>query len=473
MSREHDKIQDNIMRMIERLKIYEAEIEYPDKTLQGRRIDVVAIRKSDRTTFIGIEIHLEGELDPDLKKLVNSQFPYKVIITNDRELISTGKKMSDQIYWFPVPSENERGFEDFLRKISDVDEKTPYFFDTNRQLMELVGKSQRVMKIKELLTQNNLSIELAWKIIYYGSAGGYSSGVTDEYRGASEYTYLKSLGIIDGLEIYRDYMKWGDQLRFTDERVEYPGGGESRKMGSQLMNFKAWKDYLKEIIQDYVNSKLDDLLAVSKEYSDVFNEIAFIGKEGIFSNTQNSPSYSYNAGIENVLEFDMGYTPPVDVARLKALASNSYLSGQFWEYGNKLAGAELAVMVEGRLIMTLYKPLADAVRCEGALRRKSDEADEYLSWWILFQGGSGRDMKRYANILDVPWDSVEECVNLTFSLGLTGKYNTDITGFRGVQRAINPFGDPDTLTDIAIFKREEFAEFCKDKMKSAIDKIIK
>ena len=470
MSREHEKIQDNVEKILKKLG-YDTEQEYTDKFLQGKRIDVVVLTK-EKSPFIGIEVHIEGDLDSDIKKLVSHPgLTYRVIITPDRELIETGKGMTDKISWFLVPSENESGFENFVRNLKGAGATTPYFFEERKQLVEIVGASERVEKIKELLASNDLDYDVARRVIYTGIAnGGLPS---HEYRDTKEYRYLQSLGITAGLEFYWDDMKWGDKLKFSYEGVEVPDVFTSRKMNGEPLAYQNWRDTIREIVKDEISSKLEDLLSVSKGYSDAFNELALIGKEGKYPVPDVNTDEFNDSGFNPPLDFDLKTVPPTETARVLALVSNPFLNDQFWEYGNKLVDIGLSVAYERRQIRVLYKPIAEAIRCNGATGRKREEVDNYLSWWILYQGGvANRNMVRYSNILGVPWEKVENCIDTTFSKGLTSKFIPDVEGLRKLGESIDPFWNIVGAKQISVFNAREFGDLCKKITKRALDKII-
>ncbi len=474
MSEEHSKIQDDIEKMLKMLG-YNTEQEYTDKILQGKKIDVVAFNNKN-VPFIGIEIHIEGDLDNDLKKLLDYPLSYRVIITPDRNLVEIGKKGWGNVEWFLVPSEYEKGFENFVRKLKGVSDDFPYYFNRNREFIEIIDISEKLKKIKELFKTNNLNYDVACDIIYTGIVSG--GDVPYESMDTNEYKYLQSLGITAGLDLYWDFMEWGNELKFSSEGVQTPIGIKSykRKKGEPLA-FEGWKDLLTDIAKDKISRKSSELLSFSREYSDVFNEIALIGKQGTFSIPEEHYNYftdiGYDAPWEMGLGLDHKYIPPTQIARIQTLASNPFLNDKFFLYGRRLIDIGLAVEIKHRLIRTLYRPIAEAIKCIGAIEKRTEEVNDYLSWWILYRGGTARrNMVQYSNILNIPWDKIETYIEITYSMGLTSKYIPDNAGLRKIGQSINPFWNP-IGTDISVFKEKEFSDFCKQNLRDALERVIR
>ena len=176
-------------------------------------IDCVAYRNGSSEPFMGIEVHLQGELDTDLKKLLSAPFlTNKVIITMDRSLIDRMSKSMSDIFWCPLPGEDDHTFENYVRNLPGAAKRNSYWYQSKRIVENIQTDNGMVQKFEELLSENGLNVDLAEEIIYrFAAAGQVGFPGSESYTETNEYKFLKSLGIAQGLEIYWFDMEWGDK----------------------------------------------------------------------------------------------------------------------------------------------------------------------------------------------------------------------------------------------------------------------
>lgn len=221
MSEEHSNIQDMICRMFEWYG-FRAKEEYP---VTKGYIDCVAFTKDSLEPFVGIEIHISGNLDTDLKKLLDASFlKTKIIVTPDRHLIARMSNEMPTVLWFPVPSQEGHSLENYIRGLPGASKREKYWYEGAADIV-LIGKSDgTVEKFENMLRENGLDVNLAEEIIYsYASSPGGIPPDSDGEIETNEYKFLSSLGIVQGLEIYWFDMEWGDMAKYSYERAEVPG----------------------------------------------------------------------------------------------------------------------------------------------------------------------------------------------------------------------------------------------------------
>lgn len=469
MSSEHSMAQEVVEQMLTWYG-FDAKQEY---SVGGGLIDCVACRKEETTPFMGIEIHISGTLDTDLKKLHSASFlSHKVVLTPDRNLINSISESKSDVSWFPLPGKNERSFEDYIRNLPFATHRDKYWFDGMEIVTSIEETNDPVTRFEAFLRENRLDADLAEKIIYQGAVpGGDGLLVINKYKDTNEYTFLKSLGILAGLEIFWYDMEWDGNINLSYDGVAMPDATRTRKMNGEPIAYGKHKDIIKGVVRKYVQRLADALEIELEDFSEIFNEIALIGTMGNFKKPTN-----YQNGFEFTSAYDYAANQgviPAEVARIGALAANPIAISRIWEFGNKLLKIGLGIAVSNEVIKVPYRTLAEIYGFRGKLHSKKESVYDYLGWWILINGGVGkRDMKRQSELLAVPWEKVLDCIEITFSKKFTSRYIPDTSGIRQVGNFINPIRGIGGASDISLFRPQEFLSFCSEKLEEAFLSVI-
>lgn len=466
MSNGHDDGKKNAMHILNCYGYYSDE-EYRHPAIGRDRIDVVGKRKIDTLPFIGIEVHIKGVLDNDITKLRKLQsLDFRVVLTSNKELINSMKATNTGIEWFPLPSSTEKAFEDFVRRISNAPSDKPYYFDMLKTL-QLSNPDPDFVKFKEQIEKAGLDATLALSVIFNGALENIHDN--ENLINSKEYVFLQSLGVMDGLEIYWYDMQYGNQLKYSFEGVKYPSGS-SRKMEGQPLYYESNKALIRMIIKEFISGEHSKLEASLGNYSDTLREIALMGKMGRMTKAIFPDEFTYEMSFSpTLLDFE---TSPTEVNRIVALASNPFLESDLWDFYMTLVDIGLAKK-DSNLIKTLYKPLSEEIDCIGAVSKYENAVDDYLSWWIMVQGGINKaPMQGYCNTLNIPWDLVENCIKETVAKGITSPFIQINGDLRNKIKSVRPYGDKGGVSDIAVYNRDEFLELCSDKMKESLKKIV-
>ena len=430
-------------------------------------IDCVAYRNGSSKPFMGIEVHLQGQLDTDLKKLLSAPFlTNKVIITMDRSLIDRMSKSMSDIFWCPLPGEDDHTFENYVRNLSGAAKRNSYWYQSKRIVENIQTGNGMVQKFEELLSENGLNVDLAEEIIYRFAAAGQAGFLgSKSYTETNEYKFLKSLGIAQGLEIYWFSMEWGDKARYSYESAEVSNITRTRKMNGEPLAYEENRELINLIMSKYVENIMNSLGGKINGYSKIFSESALIGTAGYFRPYKNN--FIPANGLTN-------WTPPVEIARLRALVANSFISQKIWEFGKELAKINLGVKVSDDLILVPYKLISETFRFSGIANEKEDEIDEYLAWWVLYAGGKREEnIEQQCNFLGIPFEDVVKCVDETFSKGLTSRYIRDTDTSR-MGQFMNSHGGHNIggLSNIAVFRPEEFEAYCFKEISESLTNIF-
>lgn len=463
MSDDHENVKRTVCLILEWYG-FTCEDEY---NVANGRIDCVSYRNRTNEPFMGIEVHLQGELDTDLKKLLSASYlDNKVIITPDRPLIDRMSKSMPEIFWCPPPKANDHTFENYFRTLSGAANRKEYWFQA-RQTVEIIQTGNgAVAKFEELLRENGLDVELAEEIIYLFAAANQVYFLDSEkYMETNEYKFLKSLGIAQGLGIYWFDMEWGEKARYTYEQAEVQDITATRKMKGEPLAYSENKEIINAVVNMYVKNILDELGGKINGYSKVFSEVALMGSAGYFR--------SHEGNFIPVNEFP-SWTPPVEDARLRALVANPFLSQKVWEFGKELLKRNLGVKASDDLIMAPYKLISEVFRFSGSASEKEEEINEYLAWWILYNGGqSGKDIEQQSRMCGVPLEDVIKCIDKTFSMKLTSRYIKG-TKTSTMSQFLESHGghEIEGLSNITVFKPEEFKSYCSKKMLDSLNNIF-
>lgn len=462
MSDEHEDIK-RIVCQIMWWYGFNGEDEYQ---VANGRIDCAACRSGSSEPFIGIEIHLKGELDTDLKKLLSAPFlTHKVVITPDRALIDRISKSMPDIFWCPPPGRDDHTFENYVRDLPGAAKRNEYWHQA-RQMVEIIqADNGMVAKFEGLLRENGLDVDLAEEIIYRFAAGkGYFSD-SKAYAETNEYKFLQSLGIAQGLGVYWFGMEWGDRARYTSEKAEVPNLVATRRMNGEPLAYAENKDIINAVVNKYVKSIRDKLEGKINGYSKVFSEAALIGRAGYFR------PYRNDFLPDNELHHS---ALPLEAARLNALVANPFVCQKVWEFGKELLKCNLGVRAGDDLIMAPYKPISEVFGFSGSASEKEDEIDEYLAWWILYNGGQrGKNIEQECSMRGVPLEDVIKCIDETFSMKITSRYIKD-TKISTMSQFMDSRGGHMIrgLSDITVFKPEEFESYCSKKMVESLTNIF-
>jgi hypothetical protein len=432
-------------------------------------IDCIAYRKDSHEPFMGIEVHILGNLDTDLKKLLSAAFlTNRVIITPDRNLIDKMSRSTPDILWFPPSSKDDHGFENFIRKLPGAITRDKYWHEGKNAYIAIETSDDPVAKFESFLRINGLNADLAETIIYRfaSSAGGYPPD-SEGYRDTNEFKFLESLGILQGLVVYWFDMEWGDNARYSYERAEVPNGTSTRKMKGEPLAYAQNKTIIKGVMSRHVENLKGTLGDKLNGYSKIFSEVALMGTRGYFRPYKNDFSSAY--------DFEPNWTPPIEAARLGALAANPFISSRIWEFGKELVRGNLGVELASDLVTAPYKLMVNAFGFSGSVKDKEEEVNEYLAWWTLYRGGlRGKNMARQCEILGVPFEKIIKCIDETFSMKLTSRYIPDT----GVKSSINDFlaskegYEIKGVGDISVFRPQEFESYCSKKIRGSLTNIF-
>ena len=461
---EHEEIKNNVCRILE----WYGFSSDPEYNVNNGRVDCAGFKSNNSESYIGIEIHIKGNLDTDLKKLINSKFSYKVIITPDKELINKMSDSTKEISWFLPPSEYEHGFENYIKSISGASYRNEYWYNSRNKIVimqENFENNAMVTKFEDLLRSNRLNADLAEKIIYdYASAGGPYFSESKNYENTNEYKFLNSLGIVQGLEIYQLDMEYGDKLQYTYEKTFITDFISTRKMRGEPDAYLANRTLINSVIKKYIDKMSNKIDILLNKYSKYFCEVALLGKKGYFRPYTN----------DFMPDIDIKFIPPAEYARSIALAANPFLSSRFWEFGKTLVNIGLGIQATNELIRAPYKAIAEEFGFLGSIKNRELAVNKYLSWWILYRGAFKKtDMKNESAIYHVTWDDVLECIDETFSRNLTSHYIE-----QEELRSLNNFmaskgGYPiNGISYITVYNDEEFRSYCYKKMQEALDDIF-
>jgi hypothetical protein len=469
MDKGHREIQEIVVQMLDWYGfVGDLEVGIGDGLL-----DCAAFKKGESNPFMGIEVHMKGNLDTDLKKLLGNEFlTHKVILTPDRSLISSMSQSTLGIKWFLLPDKYETGFENYLREVSSADHSKNYWFHVRATVQNLMDSPEPVKNFETLLKNNGLNVETAEEIIFRGAAsGGDVYRVVGKLRDTNEYAFLSSIGILVGLEIYWYDMEWDGDIRCSYEKVEMPDGTSTRILKGEPLAYTQNKDVIAGVMRKYVQDHLGRLKNSLKDYSNVLNEITLIGSKGRFSKPYSSLGLS-SFTSEYELSISSGAVS-TDIVRLGALASNPKMKEFMWKYGQKLVELGLGIQISLDLIMAPYKLLSDVGGYRGTISGHVEEVDEYISWWALLNAGlRNKSVKGISESLGVPWERIEECIELTFSKGLSSRYIPDSSGLIGMKNFTSSTGSLGRVNDFSIFKPQEFSDFCYKKMIDAFSKMV-
>ena len=463
MSDEHENIKKGVCRILEWYG-FNCEDEY---IVANGRIDCVSYKNGSSEPFMGIEVHLQGELDTDLKKLLSAPFlDKKVIITPDRALIDRMSKSMPEIFWCPPPETDDHTFENYVRSFPGAANRDRYWYEARQRVEIIQTGNGTVAKFEELLRENGLDVDLAEEIIYRFAAAGQGYFLDSvKYMETNEYKFLQSLGIAQGLSIYWFDMEWGEKARYTYAGAEVRNITATRRMKGEPVAYSENKDIIIALVNRYVENVMDQLEGKINGYSKVFSEAALIGSAGYFRPSK---------GNFNLVNEYPNWTPPVEVARLRALVANPFLSQKIWEFGKELLKCNLGVKASDDLIMAPYKLISEVFGFSGSANDKEDEINEYLVWWILYNGGqSGRNIEQQSRMLGVPLEDVINCIDKTFSMKLTSRYIKD-TKTSTMSHFLESHGGHEIggLSNITVFKPEEFDSYCSKKMLESLNNIF-
>ncbi len=431
-------------------------------------IDCVAFGKNSSKPFMGIEVHIQGNLDTDLKKLLGSKFlTHRVILTPDGNLMTKMSQSMPDISWFPLPSKDDHSFENYIRSLPEAIKRDKYWYEGKETVVVIQSSNDPLSKFEELLKENRLNVELSERIIYtFAVAGGSSPKESKGMGDTNEYKFLMSLGILQGLELYWYDMEWGDRVKYTYERAEVPNVTQTRKMRGEPLAYIDNKAIINSVVKSYIEDIMHSIGKGIDGYSETFCEVALMGRKGDFRPyEQNFTPYSW---LSNHVE-------PVEQARLDALVANPFISARLWEFGKEIVKNGLGVIISDDLIKIPYKTVAEVFGFSGKIKEKEDEVNEYLAWWILYRGGVFKEsMMNESNLLGVPWDMILQCVDETFSKNLTSRYIQDTTGIHSMSSYLESKGGQRIggISDITVYRQAEFESYCSRKMQDSLSNIL-
>ena len=370
------------------------------------------------------------------------------------------------IFWCTPPSGDDHTFENYVRNLPGAAKRDSYWYQSKRIVENIQTGKGMVQKFEELLKENGLNVDLAEEIIYrFASAGQTGFPGSESYIETNEYKFLKSLGIAQGLEIYRFDMEWGDKAKYSYERAEVPNIIETRKMKGEPLAYAENREIINIIVNKYIENVRNELSGKINGYSKIFCESALTGTGGYFRPYKND-FYSVNEIFK--------WTPSMEIARLRALVANPFISKKVWEFGKVLLEKNLGVRVSDDLIIAPYKPISEIFGFSGSANEKYEEINDYLAWWILYVGGeNGENIEEQCNLLGVPLENVINCADETFSMGLTSRFIKD-TNLSSMSQFLGSHGGHKIygLSNITIFKAEEFKEHCSKRMIESLTNIF-
>lgn len=469
MGDKHRDIQEIVVQMLD----WYGFVGDSEVGIEGGFLDCAAFRRGETSPFMGIEVHLKGSLDTDLKKLLSNEYlSHKVILTPDRSLISSMSQSMPNIKWFLFPDKSEIGFENYLREVSNAGPSKKYWFTIYATVQNMIDSPEPVKNFEKLLKENGLDADIAEEIIFRGALpGGEGYLGIAKFKDTNEYAFLCSLGIVAALEIYWYDMEWDGNIRCSYEKVEMPDGSSTRQLKGEPLLYMKNKDIITGVIRKYVQSRLELLKDSLKDYNDIFNEIALIGSQGHISKPSGYPSFSDFMSKYEIS--NLSGALPTETKRLGALAANPRMRELLWHYAQKLLNIGLGMQTSQDLIRIPYKLLSDMGGYTGTISKHSDEADEYLSWWALLNAGiRNKSVREISGGLGIPWETVNECVELTFSNGLSSRFIPDSNGIRGMRNFMGSRGVLGGVNDFSIFKPQEFSDFCYQKMIEAFTTLV-
>ncbi len=464
MSSNHESIKNDVCRILESYG-FQCDDEY---TVADGRIDCIGFRSGSSKPFLGIEVHVQGDLDTDLKKLLNSPFlSNRIIITPDRPLIDRMSKSMPDIFWCPPPGEDDHSFEDYVRNLPGAATRSMYWHQAKR-MVRILEANGKAAEFEESLRRYdpNVDVGLAEEIIYrFATAGQGSFKDSERYKDTNEYKLLSSLGIAQGLKVYLFDMEWGDMVKYSYETAEVPMITGTGKMKGDPLAYAENKEIIRAVVARYIENIKINIGGKIAGYSGIFSEAALTGTAGQFRPYRNDSFSAY--AIPN-------WRPPVEVARLTALVANPFLSKKLWEFGKKLSATGLGVKVSDDLILAPYKPIAKIFGFSGSSGEKEEEIGEYLAWWTLYRGGKrDEDIGQHCDILGIPLEDVIKCIDKTSSMGITSRY-IDGTNLTAQNRFLSSNGGHKIggVSNIAVFRPEEFEAYCSKKMAESLTNIF-
>ena len=456
MSNDHKGIKNDVCRILESYG-FQCDDEF---TVADGRIDCVGFRSGSSKPFLGIEVHMQGDLDTDLKKLLSSSFlSNRIIITPDRPLVDRMSKSMPDIFWCPPPGEDDHSFEDYVRNLPGAATRSMYWHQA-KQMVKILEANRKAAEFEESLRKYdpNVDISLAEEIIYrYATAGQNSFQDSKRYMETNEYKLLSSLGVAQGLKVYPFDMEWGDKVKYSYETAEVPMIAGTRKMKGEPLAYAENKEIIRAVMNRYIENIKINIGAKIAGYSGIFSEAALTGTAGQFKLYRNDSFPLYTLPNRRT---------PVEVARLTALAANPFLSKKLWEFGMELSATGLGVRISDDLILAPYKPIAKVFGFSGSSIEKAEEIGEYLAWWTLYRGGRmGDDISQHCDILGIPLEDAIKCIDETSSMGITSRY-IDGTNLTAENRFLSSNGGRKIggVSNIAVFRPEEFEAYCSKKM---------
>jgi hypothetical protein len=463
MSDKHSEIKDNVCGIMGWYG-FNCDQEYP---VTNGYIDCVAYRNSSSEPFMGIEVHIQGNLDTDLKKLLSASFlTNRVIVTPDRNLIDKMSKSMPNIFWCTPPSENDHSFENHVRNLAGALVRNKYWYDGLKVIRMIELNNEAIIKFENLLKENGLDPYFAEYIIYnFASAGGGLPQKPERFMITNEYKFLKSLGIIQGAGIYWFDMEWGDGARYTYESAEVPNVTSTRKMKGEPIAYLSNKIIIDGVMKKYVENIKETLGGRIVGYSDIFSEAALIGTKGFYR--------PYKRNFIPASEY-LKWTPTIEINRLQMLVANPFLSSRVWEFGKDLVRSNLGLELATDLITAPYELIVKTFGFTGSAMEREEEINEYLAWWILYVGGErGENMSKLCKALDVPFETLLKCIDETFSIKLTSRYIEE-TELSSMTDLLSSYGGHkiEGVGGISVFKPKEFESYCSKKMKESLNNIF-
>jgi hypothetical protein len=235
-------------------------------SINGKRIDLVGKNPKNEEILIGIEIEITSDLKKDIDNLNSLNPKYKIIISPDADQF---KSNITQIKIFNIPSETNKEFENYIRKICENEKtgeiKLNYFFDVMKTYTENMKGKDLLSKFKNFVAENKLDYKKARDIIFRAYIGGnIEVGKVDNHYNKDlpkEYRFLKALG-------------------FFDEEVAYVSG---LPIIAKLKNDDNIIGIASEIANEIIKERRDDIESIFNKYNKSFVFCSLVGNNYDFS----------------------------------------------------------------------------------------------------------------------------------------------------------------------------------------------
>jgi len=479
------------------LRFYGFTCEKEFTLSNGQRIDVAGGMKDYTYDDIGIEIEYDSP-NPmnDIQKLRNSNFNVKVIISKN-PLPIQNNAVNGGIYVVPLPSKQNRQFEDLIRGmfggfITNNGILPGQYFDYDAFSEETsCDIYSKILNFKKLNVNKDLLEDIIYQKAIKGDISYVSMNRNQKDSAAREYKIEEFLDLKEELYLYSYMELFGKFSGNEDGTLRSPLFYiSSPKLSGEIYNgYKKMisnKDCVRKVIENRFQSDSIDIQdTLKKDLTQNLWEIILLGSYGIVSIPSEELYWLLvrTYGNRRVIYFKDSYVELMNYGgyhlnseinfteniRYIALLSkpfdlddDSELINDIKNSLKKFVDLNIGFMVTEQLMRFPSLDLFDLFfHGERKVNLSSEVMTEYLSWWIIWQHRGNESMYNpypYMKIIDI----------LIRNLGLQ---------VEDIQLRLKELGNQGIIAlrnqlDYGILDEEEFNDFTLEKMRDSFNRII-